>query len=81
MLSGRFCRVILRKFINFLLFEGQELVRQHYFAKEVIDVFFFFRKTRFGNGQFAVLILCLTVADLLVVFVGILGALVLEVRA
>jgi hypothetical protein len=34
---------------------------------------------RFGNGQFAVLILCLTLADLLVVFCGVLGALILEV--
>ena len=34
---------------------------------------------RFGNGQFAVLILCLTLSDLLVVFCGILGALILEV--
>jgi len=37
-----------------------------------------FRRTRFGNGQFAVLILCLTVADLLTTLVGILGALILE---
>jgi hypothetical protein len=35
---------------------------------------------RFGNGQFAVLILCLTLADLLVVFCGVLGALILEVN-
>jgi len=37
-----------------------------------------FRRTRFGNGQFAVLILCLTVSDLLTVLVGILGALIIE---
>jgi len=37
-----------------------------------------FRRTRFGNGQFAVLILCLTVTDLLTILVGILGGLILE---
>ena len=38
-----------------------------------------FRRTRFGNGQFACLILCLTVSDFLTVSVGLVGALVLEV--
>ena len=37
-----------------------------------------FRRTRFGNGQFAVLILCLTSADLLTVVCGLLGGVVLE---
>lgn len=37
-----------------------------------------FRRTRFGNGQFACLILCLTVSDLLTVSCGLLGGLVLE---
>ena len=37
-----------------------------------------FRRTRFGNGQFACLILCLTVSDLLTVICGLLGGLVLE---
>jgi hypothetical protein len=32
-----------------------------------------FRRTKFGNGQFAVLVLCLTVADILTVFCGLLG--------
>ena len=34
---------------------------------------------RFGNGQFACLILCLTVSDLLTVSCGLLGGLILEV--
>ena len=38
-----------------------------------------FRRTRFGNGQFAVLVLCLTVSDLLTVCCGLVGGLVLEV--
>jgi len=37
-----------------------------------------FRRTRFGNGQFACLILCLTVSDLLTVSCGLLGGLILE---
>lgn len=37
-----------------------------------------FRRTRFGNGQFACLILCLTVSDILTVSCGLLGGLVLE---
>lgn len=38
-----------------------------------------FRRTKFGNGQFAVLVLCLTIADLLTVCCGLLGGLILEV--
>ena len=38
-----------------------------------------FRRTKFGNGQFAVLLLCLTVSDLLTVCCGLMGGLVLEV--
>jgi len=38
-----------------------------------------FRRTRFGNGQFAVLVLCLTLSDLLTVCCGLVGGLVLEV--
>lgn len=38
-----------------------------------------FRRTRFGNGQFAVLVLCLTMADWLTVCCGLVGGLVLEV--
>lgn len=37
-----------------------------------------FRRTKFGNGQFAVLVLCLTMADMLTVVCGLVGALVLE---
>ena len=37
-----------------------------------------FRRTRFGNGQFACLILCLTAADLLTTLCGVLGGLILE---
>ena len=37
-----------------------------------------FRRTKFGNGLFAVLILCLTFADLAVVFFSVLGSLVVE---
>ena len=33
---------------------------------------------RFGNGQFACLILCLTAADLLTTLCGVLGGLILE---
>ena len=39
---------------------------------------FIFRRTKFGNGQFAVLVLCLTTADLLTVLCGLVGGLVLE---
>ena len=35
---------------------------------------------RFGNGQFAVLVLCLTLADLLTVVAGLVGGLALEVN-
>ena len=38
-----------------------------------------FRRTRFGNGQFACLILCLTVTDLVTTMSGLVGGLVLEV--
>ena len=38
-----------------------------------------FRRTRFGNGQFACLILCLTMTDLLTTSCGLLGGLILEV--
>ena len=38
-----------------------------------------FRRTRFGNGQFACLILCLTMTDLLTTSCGVLGGLILEV--
>eukprot|EP00092_Neocalanus_flemingeri_P005067 GFUD01005450.1.p1 GENE.GFUD01005450.1~~GFUD01005450.1.p1 ORF type:complete len:315 (-),score=108.79 GFUD01005450.1:100-1044(-) len=38
-----------------------------------------FRRTRFGNGQFAVLVLCLTLSDLLTVCCGLVGGLVLDV--
>ena len=34
--------------------------------------------SRFGNGQFACLILCLTAADLLTTLCGVLGGLILE---
>ena len=37
-----------------------------------------FRRTRFGNGQFACLILCLTLCDLVTVVTGLVGGLVLE---
>lgn len=35
--------------------------------------------SRFGNGQFAVLVLVLTMADLLTILVGLVGGLTLEV--
>ena len=38
-----------------------------------------FRRTKFGNGQFAVLVLVLTTTDLLTLICGLVGALVLEV--
>ena len=38
-----------------------------------------FRRTRFGNGQFACLILCLTMTDLVTTSCGLLGGLILEV--
>ena len=38
-----------------------------------------FRRTRFGNGQFACLILCLTMTDLVTTCCGLLGGLILEV--
>ena len=38
-----------------------------------------FRRTRFGNGQFACLILCLTMTDLVTTMSGLVGGLVLEV--
>jgi len=38
-----------------------------------------FRRTRFGNGQFAVLVLVLTLADLATVLAGLVGGLALEV--
>ncbi len=38
-----------------------------------------FRRTKFGNGLFAVLILCLTISDVAVVFFSVLGSLVMEV--
>lgn len=38
-----------------------------------------FRRTRFGNGQFAILVLCLTMADWLTVCCGLVGCLVMEV--
>jgi len=38
-----------------------------------------FRRTRFGNGQFACLIFCLTVCDLVCVISGLVGGLILEV--
>ena len=51
-------------------------------------VFLFFRTavnelvlSRFGNGQFAVLVLVLTMADLLTILVGLVGGLTLEVVA
>jgi len=37
-----------------------------------------FRRTRFGNGQFACLIFCLTVCDLVAVVSGLVGGLILE---
>ena len=37
-----------------------------------------FRRTKFGNGLFAVLILCLTVSDLAVIFFSVLGGLIVE---
>ena len=37
--------------------------------------------SRFGNGQFAVLVLVLTMADLLTILVGLVGGLTLEVVA
>ena len=37
-----------------------------------------FRRTKFGNGLFAVLILCLTVSDLAVTFFSVLGSLIVE---
>jgi hypothetical protein len=37
-----------------------------------------FRRTKFGNGLFAVLILCLTLSDLSVTFFSILGSLIVE---
>ena len=37
-----------------------------------------FRRTKFGNGLFAVLILCLTLSDLAVTFFSILGSLIVE---
>ena len=36
------------------------------------------RRTKFGNGLFAVLILCLTLSDLAVTFFSILGSLIVE---
>merc|ERR1712083_1136705 len=38
-----------------------------------------FRRTKFGNGQFACLIFCLTVCDLVCVISGLVGGLILEV--
>jgi len=38
-----------------------------------------FRRTKFGNGQFACLIFCLTVCDLVAVISGLVGGLILEV--
>jgi hypothetical protein len=37
-----------------------------------------FRRTKFGNGLFAVLILCLTIADLAATFFSVLGSLIVE---
>ena len=37
-----------------------------------------FRRTKFGNGLFAVLILCLTVSDIAVIFFSVLGGLIVE---
>ena len=37
-----------------------------------------FRRTKFGNGLFAVLILCLTISDLSVTFFSVLGSLIVE---
>jgi len=37
-----------------------------------------FRRTRFGNGQFACLIFCLTICDLVAVISGLIGGLILE---
>lgn len=37
-----------------------------------------FRRTKFGNGLFAVLILCLNFSDLAVIFFSVLGSLVVE---
>ena len=37
-----------------------------------------FRRTKFGNGMFAVLILCLTISDLAVIFFSVLGSLIIE---
>ncbi len=39
-----------------------------------------FRRTRFGNGLFAVLILCLMSSDLAVLLLSVLGSLVMEVE-
>ena len=39
-----------------------------------------FRRTKFGNGQFAVLVLVLTATDLLTLITGLVGALVLELE-
>ncbi len=38
-----------------------------------------FRRTRFGNGLFAVLILCLTLSDVAVLLLSVLGSLVMEI--
>ncbi len=38
-----------------------------------------FRRTRFGNGLFAVLILCLTLSDVAVLLLSVLGSLIMEV--
>ena len=48
------------------------------YASQFDQFIFFIRRTKFGNGQFAVLVLCLTIADLLTVVCGLVGALVLE---
>lgn len=37
-----------------------------------------FRRTKFGNGLFAVLILCLTISDLAVILFSVLGSLIVE---
>ena len=58
--------------ISILLFLG---LTSNFMAFPVI----LFRRTRFGNGQFAVLVLCLTMADWLTVCCGLVGGLVLEV--
>ena len=37
-----------------------------------------FRRTKFGNGLFAVLILCLTISDMAVILFSVLGSLIVE---